>query len=325
MNPLERQVVEAVSAYLAQAAASPGPSALAQLIATAISAVAGPSACVLTVADQRFQWGDATGPWLWHPVSYDGEPQGTLAVAPESVGPLPAVAAMLGAPFAMLRLAADVDGLLREGDAAARQLADDRWRAAVELEQERRALERDLHDGAQHHLVALRMSLALVENAAEHAESTVGERLADLLSKLDTAQRVLVDTAAGVLPIALATDGLAAALSAELAGHDDVALDTGDLRRRHPPVVETAVYFVCLEAVNNARKHAAGARVTVTVRDGPGGLECTVSDTGPGFGHGPVLTSGLHNLSARIGAVGGTVEVRSVPGTGTTVTGFVPR
>jgi signal transduction histidine kinase len=229
------------------------------------------------------------------------------------------VAAVLGLPVTVLRLTDETDRLRRTGDAAARQLVDDRWRAVVEMEHERRRLERDLHDGAQHHLVALSMSLALLE----HSRAKAPERIAGLLDRLDTTERVLVDTAAGVLPIALASDGLAAALTEELAGHDDVTVDIGGLRRRYPPMVESAVYFVCLEAVNNAHKHAAGARIVVTVRDGSHGLEFAVTDTGPGFTV-VATSSGLTNLTTRVAAVGGSIRVRSAPNRGTTVTGHVP-
>ncbi|MEV5541007.1 histidine kinase [Saccharopolyspora shandongensis] len=80
-----------------------------------------------------------------------------------------------------MRLATETDRLCG-GDAAARELADYRWRATVEMAQERRALERDLHDAAQHHLVALRMALSLVE----HAGAATEQRLGILMSKLDT-------------------------------------------------------------------------------------------------------------------------------------------
>jgi signal transduction histidine kinase len=251
-------------------------------------------------------------------VRYRGVQQGVLAITPVSVGPVPAVAAALGSSLAAMCLAAETDRLRRDGDAVARQLADDRWRAIVEMEHQRRALERDLHDGAQHHLVALRIAVAL----AEHVGGATAEVLAGLVARLDTAERVLIDTAAGVLPITRAS--LAAALTADLDGHDDVTLDLGGLRRRYPLVVESAVYFACLEAVNNAHKHAPGARITVTARDHPLGLEFSVADTGPGF-VGRASGSGLHNLSTRIEATGGKLEVRSAPGLGTTVTGFVPR
>lgn len=303
-------MVEAVAACLAP---DPDPRALASAIGKAAEA----TGCALVVAGERYQWGTGE-PWLEHVVTFGGEKQGVLAIAPESAGPLTAVAAMLGAPLAVVRLTLETDWLRRSGDAAARELVDDRWRAAAEMEQERRGLERDLHDGAQHHLVALRMSLALVEHTGGDPD-----RVADLLARLDTAERVLVDTAAGVLPVALVAHGLATALRAELATHADVELDIEGLRRRYPSVVESAVYFVCLEAVNNAHKHAPGAWITVTARDHYRGLEFAVTDNGPGFVVSPT-SSGLLNLTARASAVGGTVEVRSTPGAGTTVTGFVP-
>jgi signal transduction histidine kinase len=87
--------------------------------------------------------------------------------------------------------------------------------------------------------------------------------------------------------------------------------------------VESAVWFTCLEAVNNARKHAQGAAITVSLRATARGLAFSVSDDGPGFTVTP-SASGLHNMRARVQAVGGTAEIRSAPGAGTTVSGFVP-
>jgi signal transduction histidine kinase len=315
---LERQVVDAVAAQLG-VLAEPTPRALAELVGTATGA----AACALTVADERHQWGDGPGPWFEHAITYDGELQGLLAITPESAaGPLPAVAAMLGAPIAVARLEIETDRLRREGDAAARELIDDRWRAAAEMEQERRGLERDLHDGAQHHLVALRMSLALVEHAIATGGGT-HDQVGKLLERLEAAERVLLDTAAGVLPVELVNNGLTAALTTELASHTDVTLDIAELRRRYPAVVESAVYFTCLEAVNNAHKHAQGARITVSVRDSYRGLEFAVTDTGAGFDV-SAATSVLRNLTVRASDVGGSVAVDSAPGRGTQVTGFVP-
>jgi signal transduction histidine kinase len=315
MRALEKRVVEAVSTYLADAGWAPDPRTLAWVIGTAAEA----TGCVLTVGHEQYTWGRGDGPWLRHEIRYADQLQGVVAVAPESTGPLPEVAAVLALPVTVLRLTEETDRLRRSGDAAARQLVDDRWRAVVEMEHERRRLERDLHDGAQHHLVALSMSLALLE----HSRAKAPERLAGLFDRLDTTERVLLDTAAGVLPIALASDGLAAALTEELSGHDDVTLDIGGLRRRYPPVAESAVYFVCLEAVNNAHKHAAGAQIVVTARDGSHGLEFAVTDTGPGFTV-PATSSGLNNLTTRVAAVNGSIRVRSAPGRGTSVTGHVP-
>ncbi|MFI7672374.1 sensor histidine kinase [Actinophytocola sp. NPDC049390] len=308
------QLGGALATYLG-ATQEPTPAGLAEVVGTAVGA----TGCALTVDGARYLWGTDTGPWLEHPITYQGEDVGTLAIAP--AGPVDELAVAVAAPLAMVRLAAETDALRRAGDTAARELIDDRWRAAAEMEAERRGLERDLHDGAQHHLVALRMSLGLLEHAV--ATGGVQERVTDLLARVDNAERVLVNTAAGVLPVALVINGLAAALTTELASHPEVVLDVAGLRRRYPAVVESAVYFVCLEAVNNSRKHAPGARVTVTVRDSYRGLEFTATDNGPGFDV-TAAGSGLHNLSARATAVGGTVDVRSAPGHGTRITGFVP-
>ena len=315
MRAQEKRAVEAVTDHLVHLDLTPDALSLAQVIGTALGA----TGCALTIAGERHQWGHGAERWLSRPVEHDGEVQAVLAVAPESAGPVDSLATVLGPPLTALRLAAETDRLRRDGDAAARELVDDRWRTTVEMEQERRGLERDLHDGAQHHLVALKMSMALVE----HTGATP-ERLAELESKLDAAEKALTDTAAGILPIPLSTQGLAGALAAELDAHADVSLDTAGFHRRYPPLVESTVYFACLEAVNNGHKHAPGATITVVVRDTARGLEFVVSDDGPGF----AITDrnpGLPNLSARMATVGGTIDVRSAPGQGTTITGVVPR
>jgi signal transduction histidine kinase len=305
-------VGEAITTYLTRDEQAPDPHALARVIGEA----AGATGCALVIATHRWQWGDGVS-WVEHDLG-NGD---VLAIAPASAGALPGVAAMVGAPVAAIRLSWETDRLRRELDAATHALADDRWRAAAEMEGERRGLEQNLHDGAQHHLVALRMSLALVEHALSTGAGR--ERVAELLARLDNAERVLLDTAAGILPAELVAHGLAAALGTELARHATVTLDVSRLRRRYPSPVESAVYYVVLEAVNNARKYAGGAPVRVLVWDSYQGLEFAVTDDGPGFEMAAPGT-GLPNLTARAASVGGTVQVRSAPGGGTTVTGFVP-
>lgn len=294
---------------------APDPGTLAAVIGPAIGA----TGCALTVAGACHRWGSGPGPWLAHPVVYGDQQQGVLSVAPESAGPVAGLAAVLGAPLAAIRLSAETDRLRRDGDTAARELADERWQATVSMEQERRGLERDLHDGAQHHLVALRMAVGLVQHAGATADL-----LGKLASKLDSAEQVLIDTATGILPERLVAEGLAVALGAELAEHRHVVLDTSGLRERHPLLVESTVYFACLEAINNAHKHAPGAPIAVGVGDTGGGLEFVVSDSGPGF-TADGRNAALPNLSARLAMVRGSVAIRSAPGRGTTVTGRVPR
>ncbi|GAB3156628.1 hypothetical protein GCM10027290_54760 [Micromonospora sonneratiae] len=207
---------------------------------------------------------------------------------------------------------------------AAAALADARLRAAGEMEQQRYRLERDLHDGAQHHMVALQMSLAMVEYelGAGHPVEAAGhlDRLRHLLT---STEEVLATTATGLLSRPLAEHGLVPALVARLDPLEAVTLDI-DPRladRRYPPEVEAAVYLACLEAVSNAHKHAPGAPVRLSLRTSARGLGFEVADTGPGFD-----TSGrtpLHNLAARLESVGGTLTVESNPGCGTRVAGFV--
>ncbi|NUT45784.1 MAG: hypothetical protein HOV94_00490, partial [Saccharothrix sp.] len=147
MRTRERRVAKAITDHLARDGSDPDPRALARVIGEA----AGATGCALVVDGRRYQWGGGDGPWREHDIACGGAVVGVLAVTPESIGPLSAVAAVLGAPVAAIRLVEETDRLRREGDAAVRALDDDRWRAAAEMEQERRGLERDLHDGAQHH------------------------------------------------------------------------------------------------------------------------------------------------------------------------------
>jgi len=196
-------------------------------------------------------------------------------------------------------------------------------RAAVaEMDSERRAVERDLHDGAQHHLVGLRLALGMVEHeVATGRLDQARDRLALLTEQVALAEVVLAEAASGVLPRVLVRDGLAAALRTELG--EGVRVDVED--RRFAPEVEAAVYFCCLEAVGNARKHAPRATVCVQVWCAGGVLGFLVSDDGPGFVVEDAAPGrGLANIAARIAAVGGAARVRSCPGAGTTVSGTVP-
>jgi anti-sigma regulatory factor (Ser/Thr protein kinase) len=202
-------------------------------------------------------------------------------------------------------------------------------------------IERNLHDGAQHHLVSLRLAMGLVEHQVGCGEfDQARDQLGQLATQISTAQAVLAETAAGVSTIMLSERGLVAALNADLSGGQPpiVVTSRGNVSgRRFPSEVEAAVYFCCLEAVNNARKHAPGAAVEVQICEVDGTLSFTVRDEGPGFaagsaigaglGAGPGASSegrGLRNVTARITSVGGKISIRSIPGVGTTIEGSVP-
>jgi signal transduction histidine kinase len=190
---------------------------------------------------------------------------------------------------------------------------------------ERRKIERDLHDGVQQKLVALRIHLELAREFAED-ESGLGARLAALGSDFDEAIEELRSIAHGIYPPLLAEEGLGAALR-EVARRSTVPLTVGveDVGRL-PEDCETAIYYCCLEALQNVAKHAGeDAVASLRVWRDRRAIHFSVADDGVGFAqHLPSRSDvGLTNMSDRIGAVGGSLAIRSAPGEGTTVEGWV--
>ena len=198
-----------------------------------------------------------------------------------------------------------------------------RARIVAVTDDERRRMERDLHDGAQQHLALLNLQLSMLERStSDHPE--LAAKVDEMQSTLAAALAEMRDLAHGIYPASLENEGLAAAL-AEAAGR--AALPTTlevDGAGRVPREIETAVYFCCLEALQNASKYAGdSARATITLGQQNGTLNFAVTDDGVGFdlkadGH------GLHNMQDRIGALGGEVTFESEPGRGFTVRGSVP-
>jgi signal transduction histidine kinase len=202
-----------------------------------------------------------------------------------------------------------------------------RARLVSAADAERRRIERDLHDGAQQHLVALAVGLRLVRDGAEEAGNTAD---VELLDELDRGVResiaALRDLAHGIYPPLLRDAGLPDALRAAAARSPQPVqvVEDGPVGR-HPEPVEAALYFCCLEALQNAAKHAPGSPVTVTLAHRGGTLAVAVADGGPGFDpHAVAPGAGRQNMADRLGAVGGSVRWDSTPGRGTTVTGSVP-
>jgi signal transduction histidine kinase len=204
-------------------------------------------------------------------------------------------------------------------------LRDSRKRIVAASHAARRRVERDLHDGAQQRLVLLGLKLALARASVEGDPATAAA-LDDLREELDRALSELRELARGIYPTILENDGLPAALS-------DAALSAAiptdiecDGAARYSAELEAAVYFCCLEALQNAAKHAgADARAQVRLAQRAGVLTFEVSDDGVGFEPTTASAStGLQNMADRIGALGGTLSVGSVPGAGTRITGTVP-
>jgi signal transduction histidine kinase len=267
------------------------------------------------------------------PIIRGGEWLGSIAVDRPAVGPdahrrrlVADVADSLGAVVEANRLGVELERQLRAVRAHAADIAGSRRRLVAEMDSERRRLERDLHDGAQHHLVSLRLAIGL----AEHRVSTGGAEearacLDQVTAQIDETESIMARTATGVTPPRLARQGLVAALEAELGLRVRTAgMSAG---RRFPAAIETAVWFCCLEAVNNARKYAPGAPIRLTLSCGEDRLDFGVHDDGPGWdmAANPGFPGrGLRNVTARVRAVGGLIGVHSHPGAGTRVDGWVP-
>ena len=230
-----------------------------------------------------------------------------------------------------LRLGIELERQLRAVRAHAAEIAVSRRRLVAEMDAERRRIERDLHDGAQHHLVSLRLSLGLVEHQVATGRFDQAKVSLDRITEqIDVTESILTRTATGVSSPLLVQHGLVDALKQELAaGQPAVLLTTSgvDHSRRFPADITSAVWFCCLEAVNNARKYAGGAVIDLSLRAVPGRLEFGVHDDGPGWDIGAGDGSpgrGMRNVIARVNVVGGHVSAHSEPGAGTRIDGWVP-
>jgi signal transduction histidine kinase len=204
------------------------------------------------------------------------------------------------------------------------ELSASRERLVQVQDAERRRLERDIHDGAQQHLVALVVNLRLAQTLVARDPVRAAALLTGLRGAVRNAEQTLTELARGVYPSALADGGVAAAL-ADAALPDAVALRGAGEVPRYDAQVEAAVYFCCLEAVQNAVKHAAATSVVVELSGDDEGVQFRVTDDGDGFepraGTGG---TGLVGMGDRLGALGGELAVWSSPGAGTTVQGWVP-
>ena len=224
-----------------------------------------------------------------------------------------------------------LDSALQESLDEVRRQADElrasRARIVEAGDAQRRRIERDLHDGAQQHLVALAVSVNLVRQIAENDPETANAMLEQIGRDVQETVQELRNLAHGIYPPLLMDRGLAEALSAA-AGR--AALPTGVEAEgigRYSPAAEAAVYFCCLEALQNAAKHAGpGAQAMITVREDEGALIFDVHDDGAGFdrGSGAPQGHGFVNMNDRVGAIGGSIHVESAPGAGTTISGRIP-
>jgi signal transduction histidine kinase len=215
-----------------------------------------------------------------------------------------------------------LDALRKQAD----ELRESRARVVASGDAERRRVERNLHDGAQQHLVALAINLRLTRDIVAEDPEGAGEMLGQLAEDVQTTIKELRELAHGIYPPLLADNGLGDALRAAASRSPlTVRLAVADEVGRYSAELEAAIYFACMEALQNAAKHAEGATVDLRLWTESGGLLFSVADDGPGYdaavarrGHGYI------NMTDRLGAIGGTVRWDSSPGHGSSVSGSVP-
>lgn len=206
------------------------------------------------------------------------------------------------------------------------ELRASRSRVVTAADAERRRIERDLHDGAQQHLVALSVNLQLARQLLVSDPAAAATLLEEIGRDVREALEGVRELAYRVYPPLLLDRGLVEALRAVASAAaiptrvEAAALD------RYPPDFEATVYFCCVEALDNVTRHAgAGARATVRVWSDQGALVFEVADNGAGFEE---LTerrgAGLDDMSDRLGALGGVLTVSSEQGRGTRVSGRIP-
>jgi signal transduction histidine kinase len=259
-------------------------------------------------------------------IVHGGELLGAITLRTRHAEPLPVEADRLvrdlaghaGLVLRNLRLTAELQERVDE-------LRESRQRLVSAQDAERRRIERDLHDGAQQQLVAVKVRLSLARSAAEDAgNDEVADSLGEVAGQLTEAIEALRELAHGIYPPRLAADGLLRALRSRASMTPFELEVEGDVGRLTPEV-EAAVYFCCLEAMQNTAKYASATCVRVDLALEDGWLRFTVADDGVGFDPEAVgRGAGTTNMRDRIDALGGRLDITSRPGSGAVVAGAVP-
>jgi signal transduction histidine kinase len=269
------------------------------------------------------------------PVTNGADLLGHITVAPRpgasltrsQRGLITDLARQAAAPLSNVQLALQLEAQLDHISSQAAELQASRERLVRAQDDERRRIERDIHDGAQQQLVAVALELLAASRRAPEPLSTeldvIRRHVGDILATVR-------DLARGIFPPLLAEAGLGATLRAHLAKtHPGAELDDRlPAGVRAGPDVEAATYFCCLEALQNVTKHATGATtVTVSLELVDGCLAFEVTDNGTGFdpdGASAAGGTGLQGMSDRLAAIGGQLEVRARHSGGTSVRGMAP-
>ena len=261
-----------------------------------------------------------------YPIEDRGELLGALAVAMPVNDPMDPgkdalvrdLAGQAGLIMRNVRLTADLQARLDDLRAAQKRLV-------AAQDEERRRLERNIHDGAQQQLVALQVRLRLAAQLVDRDPAKASAMITDLQAEAGSALDDLRDLARGIYPPLLADQGLAAALDAQARRAPLPVTVHADGIERLPRAIEAAVYFSALEALQNTAKYANADRAWVTLERDGDVVHFAVGDDGRGFdpsarGYG----TGLQGIADRLGALDGSIAIESAPGAGTTVRGAIP-
>jgi signal transduction histidine kinase len=313
----------------------------------------GPRSIVVTARERAVvtRAGVSGSAWatVWLPALLDGREKSQLRVAPvshagqllglivierpgdgdsftdEDDRVLTDLARQVGLAFHNAQLDSALQNTLDELRAQAEALRESRARVVASGDAERRRLERNLHDGAQQNLVALAVSLRLARDVLAEEPEAAAQMLDQLAEDLKVTIGELRDLAHGIYPPLLADSGLGKALEAAASRSPLAVRVTAGNLHRYSPDIEAAVYFCCLEALQNAAKHAPQATVEVRLWEESGGLLFSVTDDGPGFSAAVSRSGhGYMNMADRLGAIGGTVRWQSEPGQGASIQGSIP-
>jgi signal transduction histidine kinase len=298
---------------------------MAQVLAAAVGAEA---ATVWLKSGDRFHAG-AT--WPAGEASADGMPANAIEVRHqgEVLGALsarmPARDPMTPGKERLIRDLAAQAGLVLRNAGLIEDLKASRQRLVTAQDAERRRIERNIHDGAQQQLVALAVKLGMTERLVTSDPSKAATMLSELQRETNQALEDLRDLARGIYPPLLADKGLGAALESQARKSPVPVSVEIDGIGRYAQETEAAVYFSCLEALQNVAKYAEASAVTVRLAQTNGALTFAVSDDGRGFDPSVASAgSGLQGIADRISALGGELTVRSAPGEGTTVAARLP-
>jgi signal transduction histidine kinase len=216
-------------------------------------------------------------------------------------------------------------GLVMRNALLIEELRASRQRLVAAQDEERRRLERNIHDGAQQQLVALTVKARLAQSLAQREPDRTQEILGELQADANDALENLRDLARGIYPPLLADKGLAAALQAQTRKVPVPTVVEADGIGRFSQDLEATIYFCALEALQNIAKYANATRAIVRLTNGRGELRFEIVDDGVGFDPAAARSgSGLQGIEDRLSALGGRLEVTSARGRGTTVLGSVP-